>query len=291
MTETFTATAADGTPLLGRRWTPEGDVRAAVVLVHGMGEHSQRYTETAASLVDAGFVVYAYDHRGHGGSVLSGREPGDLGPDGWQRLVADIGVVVDVVHAECPASPLVLIAHSMGSFAAQQFLLDHSDRVDAVVLSGTAALDGLEPALDLDAEIDLSGFNAPFEPSRTDYDWLTRDDAIVDAYVADALCGFGLDAASGKDMFVRARALTDPERVGGMASSLPILIAVGDLDPVNGGLALVDLLVAHYRAGGLTDVSVKVYPGARHEILNEINRDEVRRDLIEWIDGALTRRC
>ncbi|GAA3718380.1 alpha/beta hydrolase [Gordonia hankookensis] len=284
MAETFTVTAGDGTPLLGRRWVPDGDARAALVLVHGMGEHSQRYAETAEAFADAGFVVHAYDHRGHGGSVQAGREPGDLGPDGWQRLVADIGVVVAGVRAEYPGLPVAMIAHSMGSFAAQQFLLDHSDTVDAVVLSGTAALDGLEPALDLDSEIDLSGFNAPFEPARTEYDWLSRDDAIVDAYVADPLCGFGLDAESGKDMFMQARAIADPGRVGGMASSLPILIAVGDLDPVNGGLALSNLLADHYRAGGLTDVTVKVYPGARHEILNEINRDEVRRDLIAWIE-------
>ncbi|MGC4963057.1 lysophospholipase [Gordonia sp. DT101] len=290
MAETFTVTAGDGSPLLARRWVPAADARAAVVLVHGMGEHSQRYAETAESLVDEGFVVYAYDHRGHGGSVLRGREPGDLGPDGWQRLVADIGVVVGGVHAEYPGLPVAMIAHSMGSFAAQQFLLDHSDTVDAVVLSGTAALDGLEPALDLDTEIDLSGFNAPFEPARTEYDWLSRDDAIVDAYVADPLCGFGLDAESGKDMFVQARAIADPERVGGMVSSLPILIAVGDLDPVNGGLALSTLLADHYRAGGLTDVTVKVYSGARHEILNETNRDEVRRDLADWIERTVVDR-
>ncbi|AZG46037.1 alpha/beta hydrolase [Gordonia insulae] len=288
MADTFTVTAADGTRLAGRRWLPDGPARATVLLVHGMGEHSRRYVETAEALADAGFAVYAYDHRGHGESTLPDREPGDLGPGGWQSLVADIGAVLDHARSEQPERPVAVIAHSMGSFAAQQFLLDNSTAVDAVVLSGTAALDGLEPALDLDAEIDLSGFNAPFEPARTEYDWLTRDDAIVDAYVADPLCGFGLDAASGKDMFVRARPVADPDRVGAMASSLPVLIAVGDLDPVNGGLALSDLLVDHYRSGGLTDVTLKVYPGARHEILNETNRDEVRRDLIEWIDAKVT---
>lgn len=289
MTDTFSVTSADGTPLAGRRWQPTGAPRAVVVLVHGMGEHSRRYAETAEALADAGFVVYAYDHRGHGDSILPDQDAGDLGPDGWQRLVGDIGVVVAHARAEHPELPLAMIAHSMGSFAAQQFLLDHSDAVDAVVLSGTAALDGLEPALDLDSEIDLSGFNAPFEPARTDYDWLTRDEAVVDAYVADTLCGFGIDQASGKDMFVQARAIADPERVARIAPSLPILIAVGEHDPVNGGLVLANLLVDHLRAGGLTDVTLKVYPGGRHEILNETNRDEVRRDLIGWITEKAAR--
>ncbi|MGV9709128.1 alpha/beta hydrolase [Gordonia sp. NPDC003424] len=287
MPDTFTVQSPDGVTLSGRRWLPNGDAKAVLVLVHGMGEHSRRYAETAETFADAGYAVYAYDHRGHGDSVLPDREPGDLGENGWKRLVDDIGVVVDHARSETPDIPVVLIAHSMGSFAAQQFLLDNSEAVDAVVLSGTAALDGLEPALDLDAEIDLSGFNAPFEPARTEYDWLSRDENIVDAYVADALCGFGIDAASGKAMFVEARAVADPVRIKDMSDTLPILIAVGDQDPVNGGLALSNLLLDHYSAGDLKDVQLKVYEGARHEILNETNRDEVRADLIAWIDSKV----
>lgn len=287
MSETFTVASQDVT-LAGRRWLPAGEPKAVIVLVHGMGEHSRRYAETAEVLADAGYAVYAYDHRGHGDSVLPGREPGDLGENGWQHLVDDIGAVVDHARSEHPGRKVALIAHSMGSFAAQQFLLGNSDRVDAVVLSGTAALDGLEPALDLDAEIDLSAFNAPFEPARTEYDWLSRDEAVVDAYVADELCGFGLDAVAGKDMFMQARAVADPERIKAMTSTLPILIAVGDQDPVNGGLALANLLLDHYRAGELTDVELKTYEGARHEILNETNRDEVRGDLIAWIDARVS---
>ncbi|MFW0794011.1 alpha/beta hydrolase [Gordonia sp. CPCC 205515] len=288
MSDTFTVTSPDGAQLAGLRWLPSGDPKAVIVIVHGMGEHSKRYAESAEVFTDAGYAVYAYDHRGHGGSVLPDREPGDLGDDGWQRLVGDIGSVVDHARSEHPGLKVALIAHSMGSFAAQQFILDNSDRVDAVVLSGTAALDGLEAALDLDAEIDLSAFNAPFEPARTEYDWLTRDEAIVDLYVADELCGFGLDAASGKDMFVQARPVADPARIKAMTSTLPILIAVGDQDPVNGGLALANLLLDHYIAGDLKDVEFKAYEGARHEILNETNRDEVRADLIAWIDSKVS---
>jgi alpha-beta hydrolase superfamily lysophospholipase len=171
----------------------------------------------------------------------------------------------------------------MGSFAAQQFLLDHGTDVDAVALTGTAALDLLEPALDLSSDLDLSAFNAPFQPARTDFDWLSRDESIVDAYLADPLCGFGIDAASAKDMFAGARRLADPAQVARMPHYLPLYIAVGSKDPVNAELALLWALVDRYRDAGLTDVTVRVYDDGRHEILNETNRTEVIDDLLKWL--------
>lgn len=259
-----------------------------VVLIHGMGEHIGRYEETAQALIDDGYVVFGYDHRGHGGSRLPGRELGDLGPNGWVELVADVGRVVDAAKVDLPDLPTVLLAHSMGSFAVQQFLLDGgSAKVDAVVLSGTAALDGLEPALDLDSELDLSDFNTPFEPARTDFDWLTRDDTVVDDYVADPLCGFGIDQASGRAMFVGARRIAQTAAVATIRTDLPVLIVVGDRDPVNGGGKLVDLLAAHLRSGGLDDVTVRVFKDARHEILNETNRAEIIDYILDWMATAV----
>lgn len=288
MSSEFTVASSHGVRLSGVRWDAASEPVGAVVLVHGMGEHVGRYEETAQSLVDDGYVVFGYDHRGHGRSRLADRELGDLGPDGWSGLVSDIGRVVAVVRSEFPDLPLILVAHSMGSFATQQFLLDGgSTTVDAVVLSGTAALDGLEPALDLEKELDLSMFNAPFAPARTDFDWLSRDESIVDAYVADPLCGCGIDQESGRAMFVGARRLADAVVMSTVRSDLPVLIAVGDRDPVNGGGGLVDLLAAHYRAGGLDDVTVRVFSGARHEILNETNRSEVRDDILDWMANAV----
>ncbi len=150
------------------------------------------------------------------------------------------------------------------------------------MLTGTAVIDLLEPALDLDQPLDLAMFNAPFQPARTDYDWLSRDEAIVDAYVADPLCGFGIDTESARQMFAGARRLADPAQVGALRDSLPVYIAVGEMDPVNGGLALLTPLTDRLAAAGLTDVTVVTYPLARHEILNEVNRDEVIGSLIEW---------
>ena len=197
------------------RWDPEGQPRGIVQIAHGMGEHALRYAELAAALNADGWVVYAQDHRGHGATLVEGQEPGAIGAEGWTELVADLGRMGDVARAAHPGLPLVLVGHSMGSFASQQHVLDHSRDVDALVLTGTAAIDLLEPALDLDGPIDLSAFNAPFAPARTDFDWLSRDEAQVDAYVADPLCGFGLDTEAGRQMFLAALAAGRPRAVGG----------------------------------------------------------------------------
>jgi alpha-beta hydrolase superfamily lysophospholipase len=279
---TFTYPSEDGAQITAYRWDPPGAPRAVVQLTHGMGEYVQRYEHVARALNDAGYVVYGQDHRGHGASVIS--EPGQLGEGGWPALVDDIGGLSARIRDNGPGLPLVLLGHSMGSFAVQQYLLRHSWEVDAAVLTGTAAIDLLEHALDLDQPLDLTMFNAPFAPARTDYDWLTRDEAIVDAYVADPLCGFGLDPASAKQMFEGARALADPAEVANINPDLPVYIAAGELDPVNGGLTLLTPLADRLKQGGLTDVTVVTYPDARHEILNETNRDEVIGALISWLD-------
>jgi alpha-beta hydrolase superfamily lysophospholipase len=285
----FTYPAQHGVEIVGYRWDPADQPRGAVQLTHGMGEHVRRYGALARALTDRRLVVYGQDHRGHGATARSEDELGQLGPDGWTQLVDDVDLLVSRIRDEQPGLPLVLLGHSMGSFAVQQYLLKHSDRVDAVVLTGTTALDQLEPALDLDKPIDLAAFNAAFEPARTEFDWLSRDEAIVDAYIADPRCGFGIDTDAGKDMFAGARRMADPGQVAAVRPDLPLYIAAGELDPVNANLALLNVLVDRYRAAGLTDVTVRTYPGARHEILNETNRDEVMAGILDWIDQVLSR--
>ena len=270
------------------RWLPEGEPRGLVQLTHGMGEHVLRYGDLADRLTALGLVVQGQDHRGHGATArANGTEPGALGEGGWRELVNDIGRLVELGREDFPGVPVVLLGHSMGSFAVQQYLLDHSDDVDAAVLSGTTLLDQLEGAIDTSGPMDLSAFNAPFAPARTDYDWLSRDEAQVDAYVADPWCGFGLDATSGAEMFVAGRDVADPQRLDAMQKELPVYVAVGEHDPVGGPVVLAQALVDRYRTAGLTDVTFRVWPEARHEIFNETNRDEVDGELIDWIRGAV----
>jgi len=277
----FTSEAGDGAEITAYRWSGDGDPRAIVVVAHGMGEHAGRYRRLAEALVDAGYVVYAPDHRGHGRTAGSADAHGNLGESGWDALVGDLGTLVGVARAEHPGIPLVAFGHSMGSFALQQYLLDHSADVEAAVLSGTTALDVVAPAIDPTKEVDLSAFNLAFAPARTDYDWLSRDEAEVDAYVDDPDCGFGLDPAAAAGMLARAGDTAD---VSAVRADLPIYLMSGDADPLAGGGPLVDLVADRYREAGVGDVTVVLYPQARHEILNETNRDEVTADLLAWLD-------
>ena len=277
----FTSEAGDGAEITAYRWSGDGDPRAIVVVAHGMGEHAGRYRRLAEALVDAGYVVYAPDHRGHGRTAGSADAHGNLGASGWDALVGDLGTLAAVARAEHPGIPLVAFGHSMGSFALQQYLLDHSADVEAAVLSGTTALDVVAPAIDPTKEVDLSAFNLAFAPARTDYDWLSRDEAEVDAYVDDPDCGFGLDPAATAGMLARAGDTAD---VSAVRADLPIYLMSGDADPLAGGGPLVDLVADRYREAGVGDVTVVLYPQARHEILNETNRDEVTADLLAWLD-------
>jgi alpha-beta hydrolase superfamily lysophospholipase len=276
--------SAHDVALTAYRWDPSGTPRGIVQLTHGMGEHLLRYEPLAGALTAAGFVVIGQDHRGHGASAQGAW--GVLGEGGWDELVRDIGRVSDAARADFPDLPLVLLGHSMGSFAAQQYVLDHSEELAGLELTGTAVLDLLEPALDLSQPMDLSAFNAPFE-HRTGYEWLSRDTAQVDRYVADDRCGFGLSDVDGRQMFASARQVADPARLAGLRTDLPVWIAVGEHDPVNGRLALVNPLVQRLQDAGLSDVTLVVYPGARHEVFNETNRDEVVADLLAWLDRVV----
>lgn len=286
---TLTFTAADGTEVTAFRWSPAGEPKAIVQIAHGMGEHAARYRRLAEALTSNGYVVYANDHRGHGRTAGVPERQGDLGPGGWAGLVSDLGELGELARKEHPGLPLVLLGHSMGSFALQQYLLDHSRELDGAVLSGTTAVDVIASGIDPTKEVDLSAFNAPFEPARTEYDWLSRDPDEVDLYVADAACGFGLNPAGTSAMLEGLTATSNPERLTGIASELPIYIVSGDDDPLAGGGPLVDLVGDRYREAGVRDVTVARYAGARHEVFNETNRDEITAGVIDWLDRVTTR--
>lgn len=288
MTEdTFEIAGSDGLAVHVYRWSGDSEPRAVAQLAHGMGEHAARYERFAQALVDAGFVVYANDHRGHGRTAGGVENHGDLGAAGWQGLVDDIGTLVGRARTDHPGKPLALFGHSMGSFALQQFLIEHSADVDVAILSGTSAIDVIGAGIDPDAEVDLSAFNEPFEPAPTEYEWLSRDRAEVDAYVADDACGFGIDAAGARAMLEGTAVAGDPAEIAKLRSDLPIYIMSGDADPLAGGGELIELVAQRYRDAGVDDVTVARYPDARHEILNETNRDEVTNDLLTWLDRIL----
>lgn len=282
LTNRFTS-PTDATSIATYAWETDADVPSGVVqIAHGIAEHGQRYARLAQALTTAGHVVHAVDHRGHGDSVTS---PDQLGHFDFSALVADVAAYGSTLRATYPGLPLFLVAHSMGSFAAQTVILDHSELYDGVVLSGSTALDVLAAELSKsEGPVGLEAFNAGFE-HRTGYEWLSRDEAEVDAYVADPLSGFDLPDDAVPQLFGGAARLGDPAALAGIRDDLPILAMSGDADPIAGGGQLIELLGQRYRDAGLTDVTVALYPEARHEIFNETNRDEVVADVVAWLDA------
>jgi len=280
---TFIVPGRGGVELFVRHWPATGAARAAVQVSHGLGEHSARYGRLAVALGAAGFAVYSHDHRGHGQSVRSASEFGHFGPDGWNALVDDLVTVGEAIDARTGGTPRVLLGHSLGSFVAQQYLLDHSDEIAAAVLTGTSAVDIIFGALDADTSLDRMPGNEAFE-GRTDFDWLSRDAAEVDLYIADPACGFSADADALADMAAAAKRPVDADALGSIRSDLPILLMSGSADPLSGAMALVELVARRYRDAGVRDVTVIGYEDARHEIFNEINRDEVTADLVDWLE-------
>ncbi|WP_053843436.1 alpha/beta hydrolase [Paracidovorax avenae] len=275
---------ADGTPVATYTWTDvPGTPTGVVQIAHGLAEHGERYDRFARALNAAGFLVHAVDHRGHG-RTADGRM-GDFGKAGFGGLIADVAQFGALLRARHGQLPLFLFAHSMGSFAAQAALLDHSATWSGVVLSGSTALDLF--AADLanpppGAPAGLAALNAGFA-HRTGYEWLSRDAAEVDAYVANPWCGWDFPPDVLPALMAPASRLADPARLAGIRGDLPILIASGDADPLACGGERLKILGQRYRDAGIADVTVKLYPAGRHEILNETNRDEVTADIVAWL--------
>ncbi|MBR2053376.1 MAG: lysophospholipase [Clostridia bacterium] len=280
-------------------WTCEGKPKAVVQILHGMAEHIGRYERMAKALNEKGFVVVGRDHRGHGKDAVR------LGyfaeKDGWQRILQDAHDLMNQTKKAYPHTPYFLLGHSMGSFLAREFALQFSDELDGLILSGTgyypkaltvagktvASLVRKTKPSKLVDKMAFSGNNKPFAPARTPFDWLSRDEKEVDKYVADPLCGFMFTGKAYADFFGGLCALTDEKRLAGMKKDLPVYFLSGDHDPVGQMGEGVKKVADDFRKAGMQDVTVKLYPDARHELFNETNRDEVDVDLSAWLEAAL----
>ncbi|MGY1715443.1 alpha/beta fold hydrolase [Geodermatophilus sp. SYSU D01106] len=294
--------AADGVRLAERRWTPDGEVRAVLQVVHGLSEHAGRYARLAAALTARGIAVGALDQRGHGLTAAS-TGPGGFGPGaGSDAVLDDVRDLGARLAADHPGVPRFLLGHSLGSVVALASAERDGDVLDGLVLSGpigvaphfAAAAEQLRAAVaagageqPMDA---LTAFNAPFEPARTPYDWLSRDPAEVDAYLADPLCGDDVPPtyAYGAEMFALAARVAGEEAVAGLPDGLPVLLLAGQRDPVGGEDAAQVAALADLVRGRGHDVDLRVYPDARHEVFNETNRDEVTADLLAWLEARLS---
>ncbi|AJT62860.3 hypothetical protein T261_1173 [Streptomyces lydicus] len=297
--------APDGARIATYTWLPEsGRPRALVQIAHGAAEHGRRYDRFARFLAGHGYGVIASDHRGHGATAPATGGRGVVGEDSWRAIVADLKGIGNHAAAEHPGVPLVLLGHSMGSMLARDYAQEYGADLAGLILSGTfRTLPGLDidgSVTALEAEIathgrshlssfiprNFSSFNDAF-PHRTGYEWLSRDAAEVDRYVADDDCGFPFCAGLALDWIQAIRKINDPANLARVPRGLPVHVVVGDQDPCNQRLTLVHELLEDFRYLGTRDLTWKAYPDARHEILNETNRDEVQADLLAWLDKRI----
>ena len=278
----FRFTSADGLTVVCRRWHCHGPLRGLIQIAHGMGEHIGRYGHVVEHLLSAGFTVYGNDHRGHGRTAPSPAQLGNFGEGGFDLLVQDMIQLSRIAKQENPDVPFILMGHSMGSFASQQYVLDHSWEIDGLILSGSGALDGLAHLVH-SASSGTNILNARFEPSHTPADWLSRDTAAVDAFIRDPLCFPQLQPESFASFLAAGTRLSDPTALRKIRSDLPVYLFSGSDDPVGQQLEGVSIQIERYLQAGLSDISHDFYPGGRHEMLNEINRYEVLTNLLGWI--------
>jgi alpha-beta hydrolase superfamily lysophospholipase len=306
--------SGDGTKLYLRRWLPDPSSAARPLailhIVHGMAEYGARYGRLAEKLCGAGIQVWAADQRGHGKTAdLSVNGPGNGGllghcadKDAFGRVTADIGGINREIRKTYPNIPLFLLGHSWGSFIVQNYIENEdSGEIAGCILSGTrgpggfkiksgklfmtllALVGGQRRGLSLARAAADGPYDRPFRPSRTAFDWISRDEAEVDAYVNDPLCGYLCSAGFYRDLAIGLYQIHRPEAMSRIRRDMPIYIFCGSADPVGEMGTSPTALVNAYRSLGVKDLEFVLYPGARHETFNDTNRDEVMNNLLSWI--------
>lgn len=286
-------------------WEPEGEVRAVVQIVHGIAEHIGRYDHFAEFLRARGFAVCADDHMGHGLSVENGGTYGYFS-GGWMAAVQDEKRLMDEMKSRFAGAPYIILGHSMGSFLLRTFLYTYPGELDGAIISGT----GWEAGLTLKAGLALcrleekrigesacspmlkklmfGAYNKNFQPNRTPNDWICSDEAVVDAYTQDPLCGFDVTVGLARDMLGGIAMNQKTENLSKMDKTLPVLFVSGIQDPVGAmGEGVLKCIDAFKRAG-LKNVEIRLYPEGRHEMLNETNNAEVYSDIFAWLEARVS---
>jgi alpha-beta hydrolase superfamily lysophospholipase len=302
----FRLPARDGIPIFVRTFLPEQPARAILQLVHGMAEHSARYSRLAEALTAQGIGVYANDHRGHGYTAPT---PAALGhfadSEGWSKVVDDQVRLTEEIRSRHPKLPIILFGHSMGSYIARGTAIRRGADYKALVLSGTGhdspaayksqrlvvgaerLRQGKTGKSPLISKLTFDAFNRTVRQPRTPCDWLSRDPAEVDKYIEDPLCGFTCSNQLWWDLLTGLAEICTPAEIAKMPRGLPVYVMSGEEDPVNSKLSGIRKLRKAYEDAGMQSVTVRLYQHARHELTNELNREEVTRDLLDWLNQQL----
>lgn len=298
------ASPQDGTALFVRTWLPVGPAKGVVQVAHGMAEHSARYERFARALTAAGYAVWTHDQRGHGEtSNLSDDRGYYADSHGWDTVVEDLHTIETAAQEAHPGLPLFFFGHSMGSLLGRDFVTRYGQGYSGAVFSGTAADAGLlgkvgEVVAKVESRVrgrratsklmnalTFGSYNKAFKPTATDFDWLSRDPDEVAKYVADPDCGEVFTAGFYADLLGGVNNL--PNLVDRVPTDLPVLFISGDRDPVGGNGSGVEAIADAFRAAGVQDVTLELYPQGRHELLNDIVRDDVTARVIDWFDSHL----
>ena len=303
--DTLWLDASDRSRLFVNLWLPNAPLKAVILLAHGMAEHSARYARLAEAFCAEGYGVYALDQRGHGKTADHGTLGHFADDDGWCKVVGDLASLNQFLGQRHPGVPIVLLGHSMGSYIAQAYLLHHSASLHGAILSGSnfqpVALyraarqiarfeklrQGAKGRSALIEWLSFGSFNNKFKPARTAFDWLSRDPTEVDKYATDPLCGFRCTNQLWIDLLGGLQQISKASNLAQIDPGLPLLVIGGECDPVSEGKRLNDLANA-LREAGSQSLQLTVYPQARHELFNDINRDEVTTDVLAWINQALS---
>lgn len=289
-----------------RMCVPDAEPRAIVQIIHGIAEYIDRYDEFMSFLADNGIIAVGTDHLGHGKSIESEEQTGFFAYDnGWDYAVRDEEVLRLAMHENYPELPIIVFGHSMGSFMARTLLIRYPDAFNAAIISGTgnqgAALvngglfmgnlvTGLKGAHHYSKFLNnlaFGSYNKIYENPKTEYDWLSRDESNVQKYIDDPLCGFIPSCSLFRDMMTGVKFITNKKNLTAMNKDMPVYFMSGDMDPVGECGKGVQKAYNNFLEAGMKDVSIKLYPGGRHEMLNEINKDEVYTDILAWLDSKI----
>ena len=303
---TFSFPSSDGIHSIKvQEWRPEGRPRAVVQIVHGVAEHVGRYDQAARFLASHGFLVCGGDHLGHGRTVSDGQYGYFAPKGGWDLVVRDVRRLRELEGEQYPGLPYFLLGHSMGSFLTRTYLIRWPGTVDGAILSGTGqepaplvafgraasgalcALRGPSYVSALIYQLSLGAYNRKFRPNRTTGDWLSRDPVMVDEGLRDPLCSFRPTVSMFRDMMTGLQFIGQERNVKKMDPSTPVYFFSGEQDPVGSMGKGVKKVAGLFRRAGCRDVTVKLYPGGRHEMLHETNRQEVLADLLSWLEGHM----
>ena len=303
----FTFPSADGrTAIHAAEWLPETAPRAVLVLSHGVSEHILRYEPFAAFLTEHGFAVCGHDHLGHGLSVAEGAPRLYFGPRGsWDDVVRDLYARRELAGKRFPGVPVFLLGHSMGSFLARTYLIRYPGTVAGAILMGTGQMApavlaaarllaaeearrvGEDHASPLVTKLAFETYNRRFAPNRTAFDWLAANEESVDRYIADPLCGGDTTTGLFREMLSGIAYVAKGENLRKMNLNTPVLFISGEDDPVGDMGKGVRRAYAAFRRAGVRDAELRLYPGLRHEILNEADRETVYRDILDWLESRL----